>query len=123
MLLLRKGVRRCSSSFWLERRCSGDPNSCLIYASVRPELLHAAHWRASRHRLDAELVDAEAARAIPAREMIEKVLTFARPTLEEDGDLDEVAVLVRERWGMATARAGSDEPTSGQDVCRTSSIR
>ena len=28
--------------------------------------------------------------------MIEKVLTFARPALEEDGDWEEVAVLVRE---------------------------
>ena len=96
MLLLRKGARRCPSPFRLARRCSGDPNSCLIYASVRPELLHAAHWRASRHGLDAELVDAEAARAIPAQEMIEKVLTFARPALEEDGDGEEVAALVRE---------------------------
>jgi gamma-glutamyl:cysteine ligase YbdK (ATP-grasp superfamily) len=74
MLLLRKGARRCLSPFRLERRCSGDPNSCLIYAPVRPELLHAADWRASRHGLDAELVDAEVARVISAREMIEKVL-------------------------------------------------
>lgn len=106
MLLLRKGARRCPSPFWLERRCSGNPNSCLIYASVRPELLHAAHWRASCHGLDAELVDAEAARAIPAREMIAKVLTFARPALEEDGDWEEVAVLVREKLkhGNGTSR-------------------
>jgi gamma-glutamyl:cysteine ligase YbdK (ATP-grasp superfamily) len=97
MLLLRKGARRCPSPFRLERRCSGDPNSCLIYAPVRPELLHAADWRASRHELDAELVDAEVARVISAREMIEKVFTFARPALEEDGDWEEVAVLVREK--------------------------
>ncbi len=96
MLLLRKGAQRCPSPFWLERRCSGDPNSCLIYASVRPGLLHAAHWRASRHWLDAELVDAEAARAIPAREMIDKLLAFARPALEEQGDLEEVSALVSE---------------------------
>jgi carboxylate-amine ligase len=41
-------------------------------------------------------VDLETARAIPAREMIAKVLTFIRPALEEDGDWEEVAVLVRE---------------------------
>ena len=96
MLLLRKGARRCPSPFRLERRCSGDPNSCLIYASVRLELLHAADWRASRHGLDAELVDAEAARAVPAEEVIEKVLAFARPALEEYGDWEEIAALVRE---------------------------
>ena len=68
-------------------------------------------------------MDAKAARAIPAREMIEKVLTFARPALEEDGNWEEVAVLVREKlWCIATARAGSEEPSSGRDVWRTSSI-
>lgn len=63
---------------------------------MRPELLRAAHWRASRHGLDGELVDVEAARAVPAQEVIEKMLAFARPALEEDGDWEEVAALVRE---------------------------
>ena len=84
--LSRALVRSCR-----ERAERGEP-----YPSVRPELLRAAHWRASRHGLDAELVDVEAGRAVPAREVIEKVLAFARPALEEDGDWEEVAALVRE---------------------------
>jgi len=80
----------------LVRSCRERAERGESYPSVRPELLRAAHWHASRHGLDAELVDVEAARAVPAREVIEKVLAFARPALEENGDWEEVAALVRE---------------------------
>lgn len=66
------------------------------YPEVRPELLRIAHWRASRYGLDGELVDAEARRAVPAREMMNKMLAFARPALEEHGDYEEVYSLVEE---------------------------
>jgi carboxylate-amine ligase len=58
--------------------------------------LRAAHWIASRHGLGAELVDVEAQRILPAREIIEKLLTFARPALEENGDWEEISALVSE---------------------------
>ena len=58
--------------------------------------MRTAHWVASRHGLDAELVDVEAERAVPAREVIEKLLIFARPALEEHGDWEEVSTLVSE---------------------------
>ena len=61
------------------------------YPDVRPELLRIAHWRASRYGLDGELADVEAQRAVPAREMMKKMLAFARPALEEHGDYDEVS--------------------------------
>jgi glutamate---cysteine ligase / carboxylate-amine ligase len=77
-------VRSCR-----ERAVRGEP-----YPSPRLELLRSAHWVASRHGLDAELVDVEAERAVPAREMIEKLLAFARPALEEHGDWEEVSALV-----------------------------
>jgi glutamate---cysteine ligase / carboxylate-amine ligase len=124
--LSRALVRSCR-----ERAERGEP-----YPSVRPELLRAAHWRASRHGLDAELVDVEAGRAVPAREVIEKVLAFARPALEEDGDWEEVAALVREtlehgngasRQRRAYERAGRledvvdmliGETAPGRQVCQ-----
>jgi carboxylate-amine ligase len=82
--LSRALVRVCH-----ERR--GEP-----YPDVRPELLRVSHWRASRYGLEGELVDAEARRAVPAREMMEKMLAFARPALEEHGDYEEVSSLVYE---------------------------
>jgi carboxylate-amine ligase len=66
------------------------------YPKPRLELLRAAHWLASRHGLDAKLLDAEAGKASPAREVIEKLLSFARPSLEDGGDWEEVSTLVRE---------------------------
>ena len=82
--LSRALVRTCR-----ERAERGEP-----YLRARPELLRAAHWVASRHGLDAELVDVEASRAVPARAVIEKLLAFVRPALEEHGDWEEVSALV-----------------------------
>jgi len=64
------------------------------YLDARPELLRVAHWGASRYGLDGELVDLEARRAVPAREIMEKMLAFARPALEEHGDYEEISSLV-----------------------------
>ena len=66
------------------------------YPKPRLELLRAAQWLASRHGLDAELLDPEAGGTAPAREVVERLLAFARPALEEDGDWEEVSTLVHE---------------------------
>ncbi len=66
------------------------------YPKPRLELLRAAHWLASRHGLDAKLLDPEAGQAAPAREVIEKLLALARPALEEERDWEEVSTLVHE---------------------------
>jgi carboxylate-amine ligase len=84
--LSRALVRTCH-----ERAERGEP-----YTRARPELLHTAHWVASRYGLDAGLVDVEAKRAVLAREVIEALLSFARPGLEEYGDWEEVSALVHD---------------------------
>jgi carboxylate-amine ligase len=78
----------------LVRTCHEKAEREEPYPDVRPELVCAAHWRASRDGLDAELVDLEAGRAVPAREMIENLLAFVRPALEEVGDWEDVSMLV-----------------------------
>jgi glutamate---cysteine ligase / carboxylate-amine ligase len=80
----------------LVRTCCERAEREELYPKARPELLRAAHWVASRHGLDAELVDVEAERAVPAREVIEKLLVFARPALEEHSDWEEVSALVHD---------------------------
>jgi carboxylate-amine ligase len=84
--LSRALVRTCH-----ERARGGEP-----YPEARLELLRAANWVASRHGLDADLVDVEASRAAPAREVIWKMLDFARPALEEHGEWEEISALVSE---------------------------
>lgn len=63
---------------------------------ARPELLRAAKWRAARYGLDADLIDVEKQKAVPATELVEKLLAFLRPALEEQGEWEEVQALVRQ---------------------------
>ena len=84
--LCRALVRSC-----FERSGREEP-----YRPVRPELLRAAHWRASRYGLKGELVDVDEERLVPAGDAVRKLLDFARPALEEFGDWDEVFGTVRE---------------------------
>ncbi|HEU4494928.1 MAG TPA: glutamate--cysteine ligase [Rubrobacteraceae bacterium] len=80
-----------------ERARAGKP-----HPEARPEILRAAHWIASRYGLGAKLVDVEAGRAAPAPEVIQKLLLFVRPVLEEHDDWEEVSYLVDE-----TSRRGT----------------
>jgi glutamate---cysteine ligase / carboxylate-amine ligase len=100
--LSRALVRACHEA--AER---GDP-----YPKTRPEILRSAHWVASRHGLDAKLVDVEAERVVPAREEIENLLEFTRPALEKHGDWEEVSALVYEtleRGNGASRQRGAYE--------------
>jgi carboxylate-amine ligase len=78
----------------LVRTCHKGAEEEKPYPEVRPEILRAAHWVASRYGLGADLVDVEAGHLAPAKEVIEKLLAFTRPALEEHGDWKEVSVLV-----------------------------
>ena len=79
-------VRECH-----ERALQNEPSP-----EAQPEMLATAHWLASRYGLNAELVDPEARRTVPAREVVSKLLDFTRPALEDFGDWDEVSSLVKE---------------------------
>ena len=78
----------------LVRTCHKGAEEEEPYPEVRPEILRAAHWVASRYGLGADLVDVEAGHLAPAKEVIEKLLAFTRRALEEHGDWKEVSVLV-----------------------------
>jgi carboxylate-amine ligase len=78
----------------LVRTCHKGAEEEKPYPEVRPEILRAAHWVASRYGLGADLVDVEAGHLVPAKEVIEKLLAFTRRALEEHGDWKEVSVLV-----------------------------
>lgn len=63
---------------------------------ARPELLRAAKWRASRFGLDGELIDVEARLAVPASQLIDKLLEFLRPALEQAGEWEEIQAIVHQ---------------------------
>jgi carboxylate-amine ligase len=72
------------------------------YLRARPELLRAAKWRAARYGLDADLIDVRGQQSLPAREVIESLLDFVRPALEEAGAWTEVSGIVAETLERGT---------------------
>lgn len=81
----------------LTRTCHGQVVRDEPFDHPRPELVRAARWRAARHGLEGELVDLSECRAVPAGDMVERLLAFLRPDLEEHGEWDHVAGLVRQQ--------------------------
>jgi carboxylate-amine ligase len=81
----------------LTRTCHGQALREEPVDHPRPELVRAARWRAARHGLEGELVDLFDCRAVPAGVLVERLLNFVRPDLEEHGEWDEVASLVRQQ--------------------------
>ncbi len=104
----------------LVRTCREGAEHENPYPRTRPEILRAAHWVASRHGLDAKLVDVETEKAAPAPEVIESLLAFVRPALEEHGDWDEVSALARETLergnGATRQREAHDRSRRLEDV-------
>ncbi len=62
----------------------------------RAELLRAAKWLAARHGLDDQLFDFTAKRLAPAAKVVQSLLDFLRPTLEQLGDWDELQALTQQ---------------------------
>jgi carboxylate-amine ligase len=65
-------------------------------APVRSELLRAASWRAARFGTDERLVDVASAQAVPAWNLVDRLLEFIEPALRETGDADLVHVGLNE---------------------------
>jgi len=86
----------------LARTCHEQHRRGVPIKHARPELLRAAQWRASRFGVEAELIDIAARRAVPAASMISSLLDFLRPCLENRGEWDEVAALVRQTLERGT---------------------
>ena len=94
------GLARALALVCHDAAARGEPDP-----APRPELLRAAKWRAARHGLGADLVDAAAGRARPAAEMVQLFLDRVRPGLEAGGDLEEVTELVEATVARGTGAA------------------
>lgn len=60
----------------------------------RSELLRMATWRAARYGLDGDLVDVVGERSLPAAELLQSLLSFIRPALEENDEWELVSGVV-----------------------------
>lgn len=60
---------------------AGEPSP-----SLRPEVLGAATWRASRYGVSDGLLSPSEGEVVPAEDVLEELLAYARPGLDEHGD-------------------------------------
>ena len=127
-LTVDEAVLSAGLSRALARTCHNQWSGDEPVEPIRPELLRAAAWRAARFGLDGHLIDVRAGRSVPAPVLVNGMLEFLRPCLEEDGDWDEVQSLVREtltrgtgarRQREALARAGRMEDVVDLIVAET----
>lgn len=79
----------------LARTCALEAERNVPISPVRPEILQVAQWRAARFGLESDLTDPQESRSVPARVMIEKLLAYVRPALDEYDEWDDVSSLVR----------------------------
>lgn len=61
---------------------------------VRPEVLRFANWQAARYGLEGTLIDVRKGCAIPAEALLDALLDFVGPALQEQGDWEEVSRLL-----------------------------
>jgi carboxylate-amine ligase len=102
----------------LARTCYAEFERGVAMPRIRPELLRAAKFRASRNGVRGELIDIFGRRSEPASRAVQALLEFLRPALESAGEWDEIATLVfdtlargngADRQRAAYARAGRFE--------------
>ncbi|MGH8934430.1 MAG: acyl carrier protein [Egibacteraceae bacterium] len=102
----------------LARTCLDEARSERRLPEARPELLRAARWRAARSGLDENLVDVHAGESVPAPVLLDRFLTYLRPTLEDTGDWDEVAALAEQ-----TLRRGNSARRQRQTFARSQRLQ
>ncbi len=90
------------------------------YVPFRQELLRATHWQAARYGLDAYLLDPQTEQIAPAHQLLQTLLQFVRPALEDQGDWDVVSggveAIIQEGTGAARQRAVYARTGCLQDV-------
>jgi len=80
----------------LAETCDQQAQEQIPDVVVPDDVIRAAHWRAARDGIDGELLDVLLGRAVPAHQVIERLLTVVRPALECRGEWQEIARLVEQ---------------------------
>lgn len=91
--LSRALVRTC-----LDDLARGEPG-----VDSSPLLLRVAKWRAARFGLGGLLLDPRTGALVPAAALVEALLEYVRPALEEAGDAGEVAAILEAAGGVTAA--------------------
>jgi carboxylate-amine ligase len=71
--------------------------------SVEDVMLRGANWRAARSGLDDRLVDPLAAEEVPASVLVDRLLAYLRPALEDRGDWSAAVAATVDLLGRGTS--------------------
>ena len=83
--------------------------------------MRAAKWRAARYGLDGQLIDLETMGSVPAAAMVESLLSYVRPALENTANGTKSQRLREERSSVARPRGGSVRSSPETNGLRMSS--
>ncbi|WP_236648660.1 carboxylate-amine ligase [Spirosoma sp. 209] len=83
----------------LARTCAWDAERYAPFRHVRTELVQAAKWQAARFGLTDQLIDVQAAQAVPARQLVDQLLAYVSPALDVYGDRNEITKLIDKVFG------------------------
>lgn len=72
---------------------------------IPEEMIRAAHWRAARDGLEGYGVDLLSGHPTPATDLVDRLVQWARPALEETGDLTLVGTLLADLRGKGSGAA------------------
>ncbi|WP_234734426.1 carboxylate-amine ligase [Tellurirhabdus bombi] len=89
----------------LARTCAQEAEEHVEINHVRPEILRAAKWQAARFGLEGDLIDTTGGAAIPARDLIDKLLAYVQPALEAYGEWPEIVRLTDQVFKQGTGAA------------------
>jgi carboxylate-amine ligase len=70
----------------LVARAAAEADDGIAPAAVRTSLLRAAMWRSARYGMTGELVDARRGELVPAWSLVDELVAYAAPALEDFGD-------------------------------------
>jgi carboxylate-amine ligase len=93
--------------------CLDEITSEVPGPDVRPELLRAARWRASRFGLSDRLVDPATGALLPAADVVDNFVAHVRSGLEQAGDRDEVTALVAGVLGTGSSAQRQQRALAG----------
>ncbi len=104
----------------LVRTCHAEALDGRPLPRPRGELVRMAIWRAARYGLEEDLIDVVGERSVPAPDMLETLLGFIRPALEEHDECEIVSGLVdqivQRGTGAARQRRAFDRAHRLEDV-------
>lgn len=91
-VLIAALCRAIAQTAWHEYQTDLERDA--VSVPLRGELMRAAEWRAARFGLSENLIDVQRGEAVPARELVGRLMNWLRPALEANDEWTTVSELM-----------------------------